>query len=114
MTGNREGGAERGLIAAGAGLVLLGLLTGLVSGSLAHPRMGLASHLEGLMNGTLLIALGAGWGHVRLGRSAERLARWSLIGGGLDIARRRDRRADGAGDRARRVPHPPLLGNPRT
>ncbi len=73
----------RRLAALGAALVLLGLLTGFVSGNLANPRMGLASHLEGLMNGTLLIALGAGWGHVRLGSGAERLARWSLVGGGL-------------------------------
>lgn len=61
----------RRLVLLGAVLVMLGLLTGFVSGSLANPRMGLASHLEGLMNGTLLIALGAAWGHVRLPSGQE-------------------------------------------
>lgn len=54
------------LMVLGAGLVMLGLLTGFVSGSLANPRMGLVAHLEGLMNGTLMLALAAGWGRVRL------------------------------------------------
>lgn len=61
----------RRLVLLGAVLVMLGLLTGFVSGSLANPRMGLASHLEGLMNGTLLIALGAAWSHVRLPPAQE-------------------------------------------
>lgn len=65
----------RRLVLLGAVLVMLGLLTGFVSSSLANPRMGLASHLEGLMNGTLLIALGAAWGHVRLSPTAER---WTI------------------------------------
>lgn len=62
----------RRMVLLGTVLVMLGLLTGFVSGSLANPRMGLASHLEGLMNGTLLIALGATWGHVRLSPAGER------------------------------------------
>lgn len=65
----------RRLVALGGVLVMLGLLTGFVSGSLANPRMGLASHLEGLMNGTLLIALGAAWGHIRL---SARLEGWTF------------------------------------
>ena len=40
-------------------LFLLGLITGLVVQQLENPRMGLAAHLEGLMNGTFLLALGA-------------------------------------------------------
>ena len=54
MTSTAATGTARSLAILGAVLVLLGLLTGFVSGQLANPRMGLASHLEGLMNGTLM------------------------------------------------------------
>lgn len=64
----------RRLMLLGAVLVMAGLLTGFVSGSLANPRMGLSAHLEGLMNGMLLLALGAGWRFVHLGAAAERWA----------------------------------------
>ncbi|MBK9012116.1 hypothetical protein [Novosphingobium sp.] len=73
----------RKLVLLGAVLVMLGLLTGFISGSLANPRMGLAAHLEGLMNGTLLIALGAAWGHVRLSPGTERWCWWLLAYGSL-------------------------------
>lgn len=69
---------ERKLVALGAILVMLGMLTGFVSGALANPRMGLVAHLEGLMNGTLLIGLGAAWRHVRLGAAAQRWT-WGLL-----------------------------------
>jgi hydroxylaminobenzene mutase len=72
---------QRRLLVLGASLFLLGLLTGFVSGATANPRMGLSSHLEGVMNGTFLIALGAAWGHVHLGPRAERIAFWSLAFG---------------------------------
>lgn len=61
----------RRLVASGAILFLLGLLTGLGIPMFANPRMGLASHLEGVMNGTFLIALGAAWPHVRLNGKLE-------------------------------------------
>jgi hydroxylaminobenzene mutase len=64
----------RRLVLHGTVLFGLGLLTGFVSGQLANPRMGLSAHLEGLMNGTFLIALGAAWTHVRLGANATRAA----------------------------------------
>jgi hydroxylaminobenzene mutase len=47
-------------------LFLLGLFTGFAEQKLVNPRMGLAAHLEGVMNGTFLIALGAVWSEVRL------------------------------------------------
>jgi len=47
-------------------LFLLGLFTGFVEQRFANVRMGLAAHLEGVMNGTFLIALGAIWIEVRL------------------------------------------------
>ena len=55
-------------------LFLLGLLTGLIQHELRNPRMGLAAHLEGLMNGTFLLALGAAWREVRLSERAARAA----------------------------------------
>lgn len=49
------------LLQLGIVLFLLGLLVGFAVPALANPRMGLASHLEGLMNGLFLIALGLIW-----------------------------------------------------
>jgi hydroxylaminobenzene mutase len=37
-------------------LFLFGLVTGLVEQHFANMRMGLAAHLEGVMNGTFLLA----------------------------------------------------------
>ena len=62
-------------------LFLLGLLVGLVELQFRNPRMGLAAHLEGLMNGTFLIALGAVWSHVRLSPKLETTAFWAVLYG---------------------------------
>ena len=50
--------ANRRLMWHGILLFLLGLLTGLAEDHFTNVRMGLAAHLEGLMNGTFLLALG--------------------------------------------------------
>ncbi len=50
------------------------MLTGLVEARFANVRMGLAAHLEGVMNGILLLVLGAVWPQVRLGARAEAAA----------------------------------------
>ena len=55
-------------------LFLLGLVTGLVVQKFENPRMGLAAHLEGLMNGAFLLALGAVWQRVRLSPRAAAVA----------------------------------------
>src|SRR5436305_2842468 len=47
-------------------LFLIGLLTGLVVPFLKNPRMGLSSHLEGVLNGMFLVLLGLLWPHVHL------------------------------------------------
>src|SRR5437879_4503915 len=47
-------------------LFLAGLLVGLAEAQLLNPRMGLAAHLEGLMNGTFLLALAAVWPRITL------------------------------------------------
>ncbi len=62
------------LVRLGAVLFMLGLVTGLFSSFAPNPRMGLSAHLEGVMNGAFLMALGAAWPHVRLGAAAEKAA----------------------------------------
>jgi hydroxylaminobenzene mutase len=62
-------------------LFLLGLLTGLVEQQFANVRMGLAAHLEGVMNGTFLIALGAVWNEVWLPPRWKAAAFWSALYG---------------------------------
>lgn len=62
-------------------LFLLGLLTGLVEARFSNVRMGLAAHLEGLMNGTFLLAVGAAWTAVRLGDRTRALAYRALLYG---------------------------------
>ena len=92
----------------GALLFLLGLLTGFVVPGAANPRMGLSAHLEGVMNGTFLLALGAVWSHVSLparfetaGALAVALRRVRELGGGA--ARRAHRREPLDADRGRRA-----------
>lgn len=51
--------AQRRLMWHGMLLFPLGLLTGFAETSFANVRMGLASHLEGVMNGIFLLALGS-------------------------------------------------------
>jgi hydroxylaminobenzene mutase len=43
--------------------------------------MGLAAHLEGVMNGTFLVALGAVWAEVRLAPRLKLVAYWSALYG---------------------------------
>ena len=53
-------------------LFLLGLLTGFLPGIATNPRMALSSHLEGVMNGMLLVILGLVWPRLRLGSMLSR------------------------------------------
>jgi len=62
-------------------LFLLGLLTGFAEQHFANVRMGLAAHLEGVMNGTFLLALGAAWPHVRLSATPAATAFWMTLYG---------------------------------
>jgi len=62
-------------------LFLIGLLTGLAEQHFANMRMGLAAHLEGVMNGTFLIALGAVWTEVRLLPRMKAIAYWTALYG---------------------------------
>lgn len=71
----------RALLGYGMALFLLGLLTGLVQQALRNPRMGLSAHLEGLLNGIFLLALGAAWSKVRLSGRLSAVAYWTALGG---------------------------------
>lgn len=72
---------QRQMLCAGAILFFLGLLSGFVIPLLLNPRMALASHLEGVMNGTFLIAMGAVWAHLALKELLEKITFWLLIYG---------------------------------
>ena len=73
--------SKRRLIWHGMFLFLLGLLTGFVEQKFVNPRMGLAAHLEGVMNGTFLIALGAVWAEVRLSPRLKLSTYWIALYG---------------------------------
>jgi hydroxylaminobenzene mutase len=62
-------------------LFLLGLFTGFAEPQFANPRMGLAAHLEGVMNGTFVLALGAVWAEVALPPGAKTGAYWLVLYG---------------------------------
>jgi (hydroxyamino)benzene mutase len=74
-TGNRR------LMWHGMFLFLLGLFTGLMETHFTNVRMGLAAHLEGVLNGIFLVALGATWTGVKLPNHAKATAFWTAIYG---------------------------------
>lgn len=65
---------DRALLQLGVLLFLIGLLTGFVVPVLAIPRMGLSAHLEGVMNGVVLMVLGLMWPQLKLGAGLQRVA----------------------------------------
>ncbi len=69
------------LLQLGILLFLLGLLTGFAIPALANPRMGLSSHLEGVLNGIFLLALGLIWPRLRLGPAAAATTYWLAVYG---------------------------------
>jgi (hydroxyamino)benzene mutase len=78
----REHSGHR-LLQFGAALFLLGLLTGLFVPAAANPRMALAAHLEGLMNGLFLLVLGLIWPRLNLSDRTVTIAFWLAIYGSL-------------------------------
>jgi (hydroxyamino)benzene mutase len=77
----------RWLLRYGIVLFILGLATGRLVQLLPLPRMGLSSHLEGLMNGTFLVVLGLIWPHLQLHALLLRAAYWlALVGAYLNWA----------------------------
>jgi hydroxylaminobenzene mutase len=57
------------LIQIGFLLFLIGLVTGLVVPVFAVPRLGLSSHVQGILNGLFLIVLGLVWPRMAMGRA---------------------------------------------
>lgn len=62
------------LVRLGFVLFLLGLLAGFAVPLVANPRMGFASHLQGLLNGMFVIVLGLVWTKLQLGGTGRRVA----------------------------------------
>ncbi|MEH6467709.1 MAG: hypothetical protein V7722_08765, partial [Porticoccus sp.] len=48
---------------------------------MTNPRMGVSSHLEGVMNGTFLLAIGLAWEKIHLKSTLKRLTYYLLIYG---------------------------------
>jgi hydroxylaminobenzene mutase len=69
------------LVRHGLLLFLLGLITGFVVPSMVNPRAGLASHLEGVMNGMFLVIVGLAWSELKLSSRAGRAVSWLLLFG---------------------------------
>ncbi len=72
---------RRRLLWHGIFLFLLGLVTGLMEDKFSNTRMGLAAHLEGVMNGTFLLALGSAWTEVHLSPRLKGAAYWTVLYG---------------------------------
>ena len=62
-------------------LFLIGLITGFLEQHFANVRMGLAAHLEGVMNGIFLLALGGAWSAVNLRPAMKATAYWTVLYG---------------------------------
>ncbi|WP_244975561.1 hydrogenase [Mycobacterium kubicae] len=82
---NRDGvnmsAPDRKLAWHGMFLFLLGLVTGTQQRRFTNMRMALSAHLEGVMNGTFLVALSAVWSHVQLPPRVEQATRWAALYG---------------------------------
>ena len=72
---------NRSLMWHGMFLFLLGLISGFAEQKFINPRMGLAAHLEGVMLGTFLVALGAVWSYVKLPARIKTIAYWAALYG---------------------------------
>jgi hydroxylaminobenzene mutase len=70
---------KRRLLWHGTFMVLLGLATGGFLSSFANPRLALAGHVGGVMNGTLVMVIGAVWAEIALSAGLARLLFWSLV-----------------------------------
>jgi hydroxylaminobenzene mutase len=62
-------------------LFLLGLLTGFVIMEMKNSKMGLAAHLEGVMNGTFLVVAGFVWNELKISEGLKKATYWTLLYG---------------------------------
>jgi len=72
-------GFERNLTRAGFGLIFLALVTGFGIPFFVNPRMALAAHMTGILNGLLLVALGVVWTQLALSPGQRRLAKAAAL-----------------------------------
>lgn len=69
------------LIFYGVVLFFIGLIIGLIVPVFANPRMGVSSHIEGVLNGMFLIVLGLIWSKVDLSTRWLKITFWLAIYG---------------------------------
>lgn len=69
------------LIYLGVLLFLIGLIIGLIVPAFANPRMGVSSHLEGVLNGMFLVILGLIWNKVEVSTRWLKSTFWLAIYG---------------------------------
>jgi hydroxylaminobenzene mutase len=72
---------DRAFTRAGFGLIFLALLTGFGIPNFLNPRMALAAHITGILNGLLLIALSSVWSRLTLSPGQSRLAKGASLYG---------------------------------
>jgi hydroxylaminobenzene mutase len=69
------------LLQVGVVLFLAALFVGIAVPSFAVPRLGLSTHLLGLMQGLFLIVTGLLWNRLELSDTVFRVAFWLVLGG---------------------------------
>ncbi len=69
------------LIFLGVILFFFGLIVGLLVPIFANPRMGVSSHIEGVLNGIFLIVLGLIWHKVELSARLLKITFWLAVYG---------------------------------
>jgi hydroxylaminobenzene mutase len=69
----------QGLIRWGAVLLALSVLSGFAIQVVPDPIMGLASHIQGLLNAFLLILVGLIWSRLEIGYLASVVVYWGLV-----------------------------------
>jgi hydroxylaminobenzene mutase len=76
-----DAGSSAPTLVARVFLFLLGLITGLAIPIINNHRMGLSAHLEALLNGILLLALGCLWPQLKLSARALNATFWLALYG---------------------------------
>ena len=69
------------LIFLGILLFLFGLIVGLLVPLFENPRMGVSSHIEGVLNGMLLVILGLIWSKIKLSNRWLKITFWLAVYG---------------------------------
>ena len=72
---------DRRLLFHGFLLFLIGLGTGIIAYRLKNPRMGVSAHVEAILNGVFLVALGLAWSRLHLAHSLQTVCFWSALVG---------------------------------